>query len=246
MAHAGSAADRSLAGLELVSASAIPNMRGITKGNKSFETVGKLGAETDGALAHELSREEIALLVEKWATATRRAKEAGADGCEIHSAHGYLLNQFYSPLTNNREDEYTGKTLDGRIHIHLQIIKAVREAVGKDFVISMRLGACDYGNGGTTIEDSVVAAKRFEEAGLDMLSVSGGMCDYVNPISDEPGWFQDVSGAIKQSVHIPVLLTGGIADGIAAEQLLESGKADLIGVGRALLRDSSWPQKNLR
>ncbi len=119
----------------------------------------------------------------------------------------------------------------------------VREAIGSDLILSLRLGACDYGPGGTTIEDSVYAAKKFEEAGIDMISISGGMCNYTNPFTSEPGYFSDASGAIKKAVSIPVMLAGGIASYEDAQALLVSGKADLIGVGRAILADSGWAQK---
>ena len=246
LAHAGSAADEGVTGLSPISCSAIPNMRGFTKGqqDEDFQTTTELAEDfSDDEMALPLTFDEIQIVKEKFVKAALRAKQAGYDGCEIHSAHGYLLNQFYSPLTNKRTDEYSGQTLEGRIRLQKEIVQAIRAKAGANFLISLRLGACDYAEGGTTIEDSVLAAKILQEAGLDMLSISGGLCDYTNPTSKRQGWFSDISYAIKAQVSMPILLTGGIKDADVAETLLEEQKADLIGVGRAVLRDSSWAEK---
>ena len=178
--------------------------------------------------------------------AARRVKEAGFDGVEIHSAHGYLLNQFFSPLSNKRTDEY-GKDIMGRIKIHLEVIKAVREAVGKDFPVLLRLGASDYMEGGSTIEHSKIAAVEFEKAGVDILDISGGFCGFMIPAASEQeqdqGYFSSLTSAIKEVVSMPVILTGGITETSAAERLLSQGKADLIGIGRAIYKDSQWAKK---
>ncbi len=171
--------------------------------------------------------------------AARRCKEAGFDGVEIHSAHGYLLNQFYSPLINKREDEYGG-SLENRIRLHLEIIRAVRKTVGPDYPIFLRLGGCDYKEGGTTIDDSVIASRIFEKEGVDLLDISGGFCGYMHPTEKSQGYFREITEALKKAVTIPVLLTGGITDLDAADAILEKNQTDLIGIGRAILNDSSW------
>lgn len=186
----------------------------------------------------ELTKEEIKEIVEKFTFAAIRSKEAGFDGVEIHSAHGYLLNQFLSPLTNERIDEY-GNDIYGRIKLHLEVIKSVREAVG-DLPVLIRIGASDYMEGGTSMEDLKVAAKSFEETGVDMIDITGGMCGFILPDNKEQGYFSELSEAVKSVVHIPVILTGGITEAAAAEKLLMEGKADFIGVGRAILNDSNW------
>lgn len=129
---------------------------------------------------------------------------------EIHSAHSYLLNQFYSPLTNRRTDNYTGSTLEGRLRIHLEIIRSIREAVGEDYPIALRLGAIDDLPGGTTLEDSVRAAGILQAAGIDLLDISGGFCGPYRPGHKEQGYFGELTEAIKKEVTVPVLLTGGI------------------------------------
>lgn len=221
--HAGSAADPAVTGVEPVGPSAVKNPR-------------------KGSIPHALTREEIESIVDDFGAAARRVKAAGFDGVEIHSAHGYFLNQFFSPLTNQRTDEYGGD-VSGRIRIHLQVIAAVRAAVGPDFPIFIRLGAADYVEGGTTAADSQIAARAFAEAGVNVIDISGGFCGYVVPGNNEQGYFAPLSAAVKEVVAIPVILTGGITEVQAAEQLLAAGKADLIGVGRAVFQDSLWAQK---
>lgn len=187
----------------------------------------------------ELTKQEIAGIVQSFQDAARRVKEAGFDGVEIHSAHGYLLNQFFSPLTNKRTDEYGG-TIHNRIRLHLQVIEAVRAAVGNDFPILLRLGSSDYKEGGITIEDSQIAAKEFEKAGICILDISGSFLGYTSPVTSEQGYFSPLTEAIKKVVSIPVILTGGVTESKAAEQLLVAEKADLIGVGRAVFKNSQW------
>jgi 2,4-dienoyl-CoA reductase-like NADH-dependent reductase (Old Yellow Enzyme family) len=220
--HAGSAANAEVTGLKPAGPSEIKNPR-------------------TGNVPKELTREEIKNIVEEFRSAAIRTKAAGFDGVEIHSAHGYLLNQFFSPLTNKRADEYGGDILR-RIKIHLDIIKAIRGAVGKEFTILLRLAACDYMEGGITVEHSQVAAREFEKAGIDILDISGGFNGYTIPGVENvtQGYFYPLTEAIKNQVSIPVILTGGITDVNVAEELLEENKADLIGIGRAIYRDSNW------
>ena len=195
---------------------------------------------------HELTTEEIAALTAKYANAAIRARYARFDGVEIHSAHGYLLDQFYSPLTNKRHDEYGCDSLENRVRFHVEVIRAVRRAVGNDFPVALRLGACDYMDGGSTIADGVAAAKIFEKEGIDLLDISGGMCGYMREGHEEAGYFGDAAKAIKQAVSIPVMLTGGVRTIKEANQLLADGTADLIGVGRPILQDALWAKKAMQ
>lgn len=220
--HAGSAAEKDIIGTEPVAPSAVAHPR------------------WHKCVPHELTAEEIKNVVSAFRDAAVRVKNAGFDGVEIHSAHGYLLSQFFSPLSNKRVDGYGGDVLK-RVRIHLEIIDALRKALGKDFPILLRLGASDYMEGGATIEDSLAAVQEFEKAGVDILDISGGFCTYTVPgVAGQQGYFAPLTEAIKKTVSIPVILTGGITEAEAAEQLLAGGKADLIGVGRAILNDSVW------
>jgi 2,4-dienoyl-CoA reductase-like NADH-dependent reductase (Old Yellow Enzyme family) len=115
--------------------------------------------------------------------------------------------------------------------------------VGQDFLILIRFGASDYREGGTTIDDSMAAARAFEAAGMDVLDVSGGFCGFSIPGASEQGYFAPLTEALKRTVGIPVVLTGGIKDAETADRLLQEGKADLIGVGRAIMSDSLWAKK---
>jgi len=186
--------------------------------------------------------ELVSTIVAQFAAAALRVKSAGFDGVEIHSAHGYLLSQFLSPLTNRRTDEYGGD-IAGRCRIHLEIIQAVRRAVGEDFPILLRLGTADYLEGGLTVEEGRIAARAMVEAGVDLLDISGGLCRYTLPGVSEPGYFAPLSQAVKEVVSVPVIVTGGITEPWQAEEILRQGKADLVGVGRAIAKDSAWPQK---
>lgn len=223
ISHAGSAATEDVTGTTPVGPSPVINPR------------------RGGSIPRQLTHQEINVIIESFQSASLR-KEAGFDGVEIHSAHGYFLNQFFSPLTNKRTDEYGGSVIN-RIRIHLQIVEAVRRAVGEDFPILLRLGAADFMPGGTTIEDSIIAAKAFEQAGIDILDISGGFSGYIVPGLTGQGYFAPLTEAIKKAIAIPVILTGGITEAEAAEQLLAEGKADLIGVGRAMLKDSLWAKE---
>jgi 2,4-dienoyl-CoA reductase-like NADH-dependent reductase (Old Yellow Enzyme family) len=220
ISHAGIQSDEEITGFPAVGPSAILN----PKTNK---------------VALELTALEIQNIIKAFGAAAKRVKDAGFDGVEIHSAHGYLLNQFFSPLTNKRTDAYGGDVIN-RIKIHLEVIEEVRKAVGEDFPVLLRLGASDYTEGGSTIDDSLVAAKEFEKAGIEILDISGGFCGYKIPGATEEGYFSPLTEAIKKVVNIPVILTGGIVTPKAAEELLASGKADLVGVGRAILTNSNW------
>lgn len=195
--------------------------------------------QKEDPLPKEMSHTDIQKVIQDFVNAAVLAKKAGFDGVEIHSAHGYLLNQFYSPITNKRADCYGG-SLASRIRLHLEIIAAVRKAVGDDYPIALRLGACDYLEGGSEINDAIEASLAFEKAGVDLLDISGGLNGYIRPGQNEEGYFKDVTSLIKEKVSIPVLLTGGVKTPSGAERLLEEKDADLIGVGRALFQDSLW------
>ncbi len=222
--HGGGATNSEITGMETVSPSCIP-----------FRTYA--GGE------RALTAAEIETIVSDFAKAAVRAKKAGFDGVEIHSAHGYLLNQFCSPYTNRRTDEYGG-TVEKRLKIHKDVIKAVREAVGEDYPILMRLGAYDDLDGGNKLAEAVEMAEILSDTSLDALDISGGLMGYmIKGREDRQGYLSDVTKAIKEKVSIPVILVGGVTDIHAADQLIADGCADMVGVGRAMLNDSEWAKK---
>ena len=207
--HAGSAAMEEITGYPAISASVTAQPEYARKSEKPVR---------------EMTADDMHTVAKKFAEAALRVKEAGFDGVEIHAAHEYLLDQFYSPLGNKRPDAYGGD-LDGRIHLLLDVIRAVREAVGADYLVALRLGASDYTEGGATIDDAVYACKKFEKAGVDLLDISGGFNGFTVKNRKDPGFFSDASSAIREAVHVPVILTGGVTKANEAEALLEEGAA---------------------
>lgn len=190
-------------------------------------------------LPHELTVEEIKGLTEKFALAAVRARKAGFDLVEIHGAHGYLLNQFLSPLTNRRRDAYGG-SLENRLRFPLEVVRAVREAVGPDYPVFYRLGADDRLEGGLNLEESCRAIPMLEAAGIDALDLSGGLGGYIK--QGPEGFFLYMADAIKPIARIPVMVTGGIRTPQFADMVIRQRWADLVGIGRALLADPAWAQ----
>ncbi|HBT20079.1 MAG TPA: NADH oxidase [Peptococcaceae bacterium] len=187
----------------------------------------------------EMSREEIKGVVSEFCKAAERAKEAGFDMIEIHGAHGFLLNQFFSPLTNRRSDEYGGSR-SSRLRLSIEIIEGIRSAVDEDFPVLFRLGGDDRMYGGLTVDDAHWAALRLVRCGVDVIDLSGGLGGYDG---QGQGYFVYLAEAVKPVVDIPVMISGGIRDPHFANSLIEEGKADLVGIGRALLEDPQWAEK---
>lgn len=198
----------------------------------------------EGAAGQWPTVAEIASINKSFAEAARRVKMAGFDGVEIHGTHGFLLNQFYSPLTNLRKDEYGGR-LPNRMRCPLEVVQSVRESVGENYPVFFRLGACDYMRGGNTVLDGVEAAKMLESAGIDILDISGGLCFYTHPTKTGPGYFADSSSAIKREIKLPVIITGGVKTLEQADKLLQENCGDLIGIGRSLMADPYWMKNQL-
>jgi 2,4-dienoyl-CoA reductase-like NADH-dependent reductase (Old Yellow Enzyme family)/thioredoxin reductase len=199
-----------------------------------------------GELPRELTKEEIAGLVKDFGKAATRAKAAGFDAVEIHCAHGYLLCEFLSPHTNRRTDEYGG-TLDNRMRFPVEILRAVRQAVGPDYPVLARISADEKMPGGITLEEGKTIAKRFEQEGIDAIHVSAGLYEtaswVIQPLSRPRGCLVDLAEEVKSVVSIPVIAVGRINDPELAERILAEGKADLIAFGRALLADEDLPKK---
>src|SRR5665647_288305 len=187
---------------------------------------------------------EMETIADDFALATKRAVKAGFDGVELHGAHGYLLNQFYSPLLNKRNDEYGG-SLENRIRFPLLVVRKVRQRL-RDKLLLYRLGSDDLAPSGTHIEDSVIFAKTLEQAGVDIIDVSGGMCgSEPKQLRQVKGYFVPQANAIKKAVNVPVIGVGGITDAEFADKLIVEGKVDLVAVGRAFWRDNKWAEKAL-
>lgn len=193
-------------------------------------------------------KEDLQMLVRQFAEAAERARLAGFDGVELHAGHGYILSEFLSPQMNRRQDEYGG-SLENRARLLVEVIEAVRQAVGQDFAVWCRIDATEYRvDDGITLGDAVGTAAIVEAAGADAVHVSA----YANPSSGaafteaplvhEPGGYLDFAAAIKARVSIPVIAVGRIEPEVA-EKVLARGDADFIAMGRKLLADPELPRK---
>lgn len=205
-----------------------------------------IGAEPAGPSAtgktRELTRSEIEALVEDFAVAAERAIKAGFDGVELHGAHGFLLNQFFSPLLNKRGDEYGG-SLENRMRFPLMVVEEVRKRV-KGRLLLYRLGADDLAPNGTQIESSVAFAVKLEQRGVDVVDVSGGLCgSEPKQLRNVKGYFVPQAYEIKKAVRVPVVGVGGITEAEYADMLVRDGKVDLVAVGRAFWKDPKWAEK---
>jgi NADPH2 dehydrogenase len=188
-----------------------------------------------------LSADQIPHIIEAFVAAAHRAIAAGCDFVEVHGAHGYLLNQFLSPLTNRRDDVYGGN-LTGRLRLPLQVVRAVRQVIDTNHLLLYRLGACDYLDGGLSESEGRQAAKLLAAAGVDVLDISGGLCG-----ADLPGWDQQSQGyyvplaaGVRAEVDVSVIGVGGITDPRAADDFIQSEQVDLVAIGRAMLNDANW------
>jgi NADPH2 dehydrogenase len=200
---------------------------------------GTVPGGSEPALA--LSMAQVAGIVEAFVAAARRALVAGFDFVEMHGAHGFLLSQFLSPLTNRRGDEYGGD-LVGRLRMPLQVVKAVRKLVDDDHLLLYRLGANDFMPGGLTEEEGRQAAKALVAAGVDLLDISGGLSGSQPPDWDEEsqGYFVPMAAAIRAEVDVPVVVAGGITDPRAADRFIRARQVDLVAIGRAMLTNPDW------
>jgi 2,4-dienoyl-CoA reductase-like NADH-dependent reductase (Old Yellow Enzyme family)/thioredoxin reductase len=196
----------------------------------------------------ELTVERIHELIEKFSEAARRVKEAGFDAVMIHGAHGYLINQFLSPKINKRTDEWGG-SFENRMRFPIEVVKKVREKVGPDFPILYRMNADDRWEGSLTLEQAKVLAKKLVEAGVDAIDVSAGCYESIfqfagTPPGDMPqGCVVPLAEEIKKVVNVPISVAGRIQDPLYAEEVLRSGKADLIDMGRVLIADHNVLKK---
>ena len=194
------------------------------------------------AVPTELDEAGIGRIVEAFAAAARRAVEAGYDVVEIHGAHGYLIHEFRSALSNQRTDSYGG-SVENRQRFPLQVVRAVREAIGPETVLDIRLSASDWAEGGVTGEETAAFSRELVEAGVDVLHISsGGNVPAEVPVG--PGYQLPLAEQVKRAVagsDVPVVGVGLIEEAAQAEQALIAGQVDAVAVGRAALRDPYLP-----
>jgi 2,4-dienoyl-CoA reductase-like NADH-dependent reductase (Old Yellow Enzyme family)/thioredoxin reductase len=199
-----------------------------------------------GDLPREMTIAEIKEMVQKFAEAARRSKEAGFDLVELHGGHGYLLAQFLSPFSNKRVDEYGG-TFEKRMRFPLEVVKAVRDTVGEDFPIAFRLSADEYIDGGLTLGETKPFAKRLEEESINLIDVSAGLYESgfmtTQPMDIPLGCNVPAAEEIKSVVNISVSVVGRINDPVFADKILSDGRSDFVTLGRALHADPEFPKK---
>jgi 2,4-dienoyl-CoA reductase-like NADH-dependent reductase (Old Yellow Enzyme family) len=179
-------------------------------------------------------------ITDDFVAAAVRAHRLGLDGIELHGAHGYLLHQFLSPLSNQRTDQYGG-SLENRIRYPLEVFQAVRAAVPAEMAVGMRISATDWVEGGWDIEQSVVFARALEKLGCDFIHVSSGGLSPQQKIPLGPNYQIGFAARIKQETGMPTIGVGLVTEPAQAEEILETGQADMVALARGMLFDPRWP-----
>ncbi len=224
--HAGASAMDKRIGMQTVSASDVPSKPG-------------------GSVPRPLTKEEILEIVKKYGEAAKRAQAAGFDAVEVHAGHGYLISQFLSPSMNKRTDEFGGCP-ENRARFARMVMEEVRKQVGPFFPIFCRISADELIEGGNTLEDTLELLTYFEKE-ADVIDVSAGLNSSLQYQIDscqlEDGWRSYMSRAVKEKFGKPTITTGNIRSPKRAEEILENGDADFIGMGRGLIADPNWVNK---
>jgi len=205
----------------------------------------------------EMTVGDIQELIEAFSLAAQRAKKAGFDGVQIHAAHGYLMNQFLSPLFNKRTDAYGG-SVEKRYQILREVLKGVRSAVGSGFPVLIKLNSQDFLEGGLTLEDSLRIGRLLQEDGIDAIELSGGslrsgqLTPFRKGITNEEkeAYFLEAAKVFKRAIKVPLILVGGIRSLAVAERIVEQGWADYISMSRPFIREPGlikrWKSGDLR
>lgn len=187
-----------------------------------------------------LTEADIGRVISAFANAAERAERVGFDLLEVHAAHGYLLHEFLSPLSNRRTDPYGG-SLENRMRLPLQVFDAVRAAFPADKPVGIRISGSDWVEGGWDIEQSAIFAKELEKRNCSYIHVSGGGLSPLQTLDVGPGYQVGMAGRIKQAASLPVIAVGLITEAAQAETILQAGNADLVAVGRGMLYNPRWP-----
>ena len=189
---------------------------------------------------HELSTAEIAEIVQNFRAAAARALDAGFEWLEIHGAHGYLVHSFYSPVSNQRTDEYGG-SFENRIRFLLEIIRSVHEVWPRNLPLTVRLSCTDWIEGGWTVEDSIALALRLKDEGVDLIDCSSAGIAPQQAVPVGAGYQVPLSEAVRRGAQIPTASVGLITAPVQADEIIRNGRADVVLVGRELLRNPYWP-----
>jgi 2,4-dienoyl-CoA reductase-like NADH-dependent reductase (Old Yellow Enzyme family)/thioredoxin reductase len=204
------------------------------------------GDKAHGKIAREMAVEEVYDLIEKFAEAAWRVKEAGFDAVELHAAHGYMIAQFLSPATNTRNDRFGGR-FENRMRFILEIIDRIKMKCGEDFPILVRYSGEEWREDGRKLEESVRIATELEKAGVAALDISAGIFDVAEAVMDpmyyQEGWNTYAAEAVKKAVSIPVITSHTLRSPEYCEQIIAEGKTDMVGMSRQLVADPYWGNK---
>ncbi len=213
-------------------------------GRKPF-SASAVRSRLTGETPRALELDEIPMVQQSFAEAAIRAKKAGFDAVEVLASAGYLISQFLSPITNLRKDRYGG-SLENRMRFGLEVVEKVREAVGPDFPVIVRIAGNEFMEGGNTNQEAIIFSKELERAGADLINVTGGWHETRIPQLSTfvpKRAFVYLASRIKQELKIPVLASNRINDPLVAEEILRNGEADLVTMARALIADPMLPKK---
>ncbi len=215
--------------------------QGLKPDQDPWETIGPspVAPGANWPAPRQMTEEDIATVRDAYIEGAKRAVRAGFDTIQLHAAHGYLIDAFASPISNRRNDAYGGD-LDGRIKFGLEIIRGMRAVLPKDYPLGARISAVDWVDGGLTVEDSVRWVSAMKESGLDYVDISSGgvTADVRTPTT--PGYNVPIAEQIKKETGIATSVVGLIATAKQAEEIVASGKADMVALGRAMLEDPHW------
>lgn len=199
-----------------------------------------------GEIPEELTTRNIQVIISRFAIAAKIAQNSGADGIEIHAAHGYLISQFMSPNTNLRNDKYGGNIYN-RLNFLKEIIAGIRQFCGKDFIIIVRMNGDDFVPGGLELEEAVQMAKIIETFEVDALNISCGTYEsshtIIEPDSYKEAWKKYLAKEIKANVDLPIIASNNLKSPKTANKMLEEDVSDFVALGRAQLADSQWVEK---
>jgi 2,4-dienoyl-CoA reductase-like NADH-dependent reductase (Old Yellow Enzyme family) len=197
-------------------------------------------AFADGySLPHELSVKEIRAIQGSFASAARRALVAGFEWLELHAAHGYLIHSFYSPLSNQRTDEYGG-SFDNRVRFLLETVRAIRPVWPEHLPFTVRISGTDWLEGGWTVQDSVELARRLKPEGVDLIDCSSGGNAAQARVPVGAGYQVPISESVRRGAGIMTAAVGMITSPVQADEIIRNGRADLVLLGREMLRDPYW------
>jgi len=196
--------------------------------------------DADSAIPEPLSLEKIAQVITDFRMAARRSVRAGFKVIEIHSAHGYLLHSFLSPLSNQRDDKYGG-SLENRMRLVIEVATAIREEIPEGMPLFTRISATDWAEGGWDLDQSIVLAQKLSEVGVDLIDCSSGALVPHVKIPIGPGYQVDFAEQIRKKVKIKTAAVGMITDAKQAEEIIANDRADMVLLARQMLRDPYWP-----